>query len=454
MQTNITNDINSWKLLSWQKSLKFVTLLQKRLFKSVYIGDFETALEVQKLILQSNSARLASIRYITQVCPNRKIAGVDGQTALTFLERFELNEFLKLNFNNWFPGQIRQVKSFNSDGSINYLYVSNVSDRVWQYLIKLSLEPIHEALFHPRNFGFRSQYEIYEIQKCILLNINKTAQGKQKRVLIIDLTKSLVNFDFNFLLSKILAPRSIKLGLRRLFSTGFSLSFSTDSIKDLDLKTLLSNILLDGVENLCRGARFGSTVIFFLKPFEDEKHLVNSLINFLAPRQIRLDEASIFLNSAVEGFDFLGWHFKVSSNDLAVSVPSYVNYQVFLLRVKRIINNSNYGSNIKANKLYPLIRDWRIYHKFSDLRGNQFSLFFIKRRAFKIFSKESRQDFYSSKRLLDKSFYFLGSIEKISDTTTAFYSPYYGHLFLGFTKTSKFNFRDNCFCVHCGMNFR
>lgn len=448
MQTNFTNVVNSWKQLSWQKSLKIVNLLQKRLFKSVYVGDFETALEIQKLILQSNSARLVSIRYVTQICPSRKIAGIDGKTALTFLERFELNEFLKFNFNNWFPSQLREISTFRSDGSVKFLYISSISDRAWQYLVKVSIQPIHEALFHPRNFGFRSQYEIYEIQKCILLNVNKAAFGKQKRVLIVDLAKSLKDLDINFLLSKVLAPRSIKLGLRRLFSTGFFLSFSEDSTKDFDLKSLLSNILLDGIENVQRSVRFGSVIAFFLKPLEDEKLLIENLKSFLTYRGLVFDKISITFKSPLEGFDFLGWHFKVCADGTAISVPSYANYQNFLLRVKRVINNSNYGANIKANKLYPLIKDWRIYHKFSDLRGTQFSLFFIKKRAFKIFSKESRQDFYSTKRLLDKSFYFLSSAEEVNDFATMFHSPYYGHLFLGLTNIS----RNNYFCVHCGVN--
>ena len=155
----------------------------------------------------------------------------------------------------------------------------------------------------------------------------------------------------------------------------------------------------------------------------------------------------IFLASV--GFDFLGWHFFVSSKGNSLVIPSLSDYQSFLLRVKRIINNSNYGSNIKVSKLYPIIKQWRAYHRFSCLKGSRFSLYFVKKRAFKVFSKESRQDFFSTKRLVNRCFYFLDSFSSSNSGLEEFPSPYSGHLI--FASSSGFFNSFILGCIHCGM---
>jgi len=87
----------SWSLLSWRKSQNNLYLLQRRVFKSIIVGDVKRALRIQKLIVYSNSARLLSIREVTQVHFSRKIAGIDGKTSVReiFLSILIL---IKLNF--------------------------------------------------------------------------------------------------------------------------------------------------------------------------------------------------------------------------------------------------------------------------------------------------------------------------------------------------------------------
>ena len=462
MGTNFIDELSLWKSLSWNKSIKLVHILQNRLFKSVLVGDMNTALELQKLLLQSNCSRLVAIRYVTQLCPNRKLSGPDGKTALTFLERFELNEYLKKRFNDWNHGCLRTISVFEQDGfTKTSIKIANISDRVWQYLIKISIEPVHEVFFHPCSFGFRGTYNLYSVQKYFLLNLSYFASGYQKRIFYIDLSNSLSSFNINFLLNKLLVPRSIKLCIRRLFNNDFTLGFTSNFSKYLDLRSILSNILLNGIEDIHRCARFGYFLVYFLNPNDNEKFIFDNTCKFLLERGISSDNICFDLSRVSDGFDFLGWHFHLNFDREIFCLPSSINYQNFLLRVKRIINNSNYGSVIKSNKLYPLIKEWRLYHRFSNLKGAQFSLFFMKKRAFAVFSKESRQDFYSTKLLLDKSFYFLNSLKNTQVKNSSFNSSYYGHVFLGTIKdygifessrVSK-NFLAKYFiCIHCGMN--
>lgn len=131
-----------------------------------------------------------------------------------------------------------------------------------------------------------------------------------------------------------------------------------------------------------------------------------------------------------------------------IVVPSIENYQRFLLRIKHIINNSNYGANVKAIKLYPILKEWRFCHKNIDTSSSRYSLYFIKKRMLKIFCKESKQDFYSSKRLVEKCFFFLSNFSSFIVTDSLFFN---NHLFFDFQKLKKWGFNKYS-CVHCGMN--
>lgn len=169
----------NWKSVSWNKSLRVILLLQKHLFRSVYVKDFKSSLNLQKVILNSSSSRLLAIRYVTQICPFRKIPGVDSKVVLSFLERFELNEYLKNHFHDWFPQSLKFVSVSKVGGDIVNLQISTVSDRVWQYLLLLVIEPTHQALSHPRQvfsdtieFAHLSQ-RIISINTVVIRNLNE-----------------------------------------------------------------------------------------------------------------------------------------------------------------------------------------------------------------------------------------------------------------------------------------
>lgn len=435
--------------LSWEDSINTIFLLQKRLFKAILVGDIKTALQLQKIILHSNSSRLLAIRFVTQVCINKKLAGVDGKTSLTFLERFELNEVLKLKLNNWTPQSLKNITVLRNNGDSETLQIATISDRVWQTLVKLSIEPAHEAVFHPRNFGFRTVYDIHHIQKNVSYNLDQLSFGSQKRVLKLDLSRRISNYNKNYLLENIISPRSIKVSLSRLLSKNIILEFFSQEHISCGLVSLFFNILLHGIEDIHDSVRFGTSVIFFLKPKDDEKYLFSVILSFLSSRGLFSKDIYFDVFSSLNGFDFLGWHFRVVNKANILITPADYDYQEFLVRVKRIVNNSNYGSNVKVNKLYPIVKKWKHYHRFSCLKGARFSLYFIKKRAFKVFSKESRQDFFSTKRLVNKCFYTLNSFEKFVLEGNSLASPYRGHLFF----VARFTFSPNisCGCIHCGM---
>ncbi|MGQ4648871.1 group II intron maturase-specific domain-containing protein [Lyngbya aestuarii] len=77
------------------------------------------------------------------------------------------------------------------------------------------------------------------------------------------------------------------------------------------------------------------------------------------------------ISTYVQTYNFLGWHFRVQSNGKFRCVPSEDNYKAFRKKVKSIVNNSNYGSTVKAEKLAPVVRGWRNYHRFCKMEGEE-----------------------------------------------------------------------------------
>ncbi len=117
------HDSETWKNLPWKKFRKNLFRLQKRVWKAVRAGDRHKTRSLQKLILRSVAARFLAIRQVTQLNAGKKTAGIDGKLALKFKERFELEEKLRLNANDWKRKGLREIPIPKKDGTKRILKV-------------------------------------------------------------------------------------------------------------------------------------------------------------------------------------------------------------------------------------------------------------------------------------------------------------------------------------------
>jgi RNA-directed DNA polymerase len=177
----------SWKSLPWKKFRANLFRLQRRVFKAVQVGDRRKAKSLQKLILKSKAARFLAIRQVTQLNAGKKTAGIDGKTALTFEERFNLE--LLLRQKDWYHSGLREIPIPKKDGSTRMLKVPTIADRAWECLVKFALEPAHEATFHEHSYGFRTGRSAHDAQKQVTNNLNSNSNGITKRILELDIEK-------------------------------------------------------------------------------------------------------------------------------------------------------------------------------------------------------------------------------------------------------------------------
>ncbi|AXI24002.1 N-terminal domain of reverse transcriptase [Cardinium endosymbiont of Sogatella furcifera] len=79
-----------WDIIPWRKLEKKVFKLQKRIYQAEKRKDIKNVHKLQKLLLNSISAKLLAVRRVTQDNRGRKSAGIDGKANLNQEERIEL----------------------------------------------------------------------------------------------------------------------------------------------------------------------------------------------------------------------------------------------------------------------------------------------------------------------------------------------------------------------------
>ncbi|MDJ0500456.1 MAG: reverse transcriptase domain-containing protein [Nostocales cyanobacterium LE14-WE4] len=475
------NSSESWKTLPWKKFRRNLFRLQKRVYKAVLVGDKRKAKSLQKLILKSTAARLLAIRQVSQLNAGKKTAGIDGKTALSFEQRFELSEKLRIEANNWKHQGLREIPIPKKDGKTRILKVPTIADRAYQCLVKYALEPAHEATFHAKSYGFRTGRSAHDAQRILFNNLSSKANGIDKRVIELDIEKCFDRINHTAIMDRLIAPKSIKQGIFRCLKAGVNPEFPEQGTPQGGVVSpLLANIALNGIESIHRyhrissyritdktskgdiiepTIRYADDMVIILRPQDDATEILDKISQFLAERGMKVSEKKTKLTAATDGFDFLGWHFKVQKNGKFRCVPSVDNYKTFRKKVKHIVNNSNYGATTKAEKLAPVVRGWRNYHRFCKMDGSRNSLYHTQYRAFKVFNKETKQNSHTCQELIKKAFPAVPYSENKHINVKGEKSPYDGDLSywsernskLYNNDTSKALKRQNHKCGHCGL---
>ena len=451
-----------WKSFNWKKASKRLFRLQKRVYKAVQRLDKRNARKLQKLILKSKGARMLAIRQVTQLNAGKKTAGIDGKASLTFEERFALEKYISLNHTDWKHQKLREIPIPKKDGTSRLLKVPTISDRAWQCLAKYALEPAHEATFHARSYGFRTGRSAHDAQKYLHQNLGSHVNGIDKRVIELDIEKCFDRINHSAIMDNLIAPARLKLGIFRCLKAGTQVGFPDRGTPQGGVVSpLLANIALNGIENIHSSVRYADDMVIILKPSDNAELILEEISAFLSARGMKVSERKTKVTATTDGFDFLGWHFKVQTNGKFRCVPSADNHRAFRKKVKFIVNNSNYGANVKAQKLAPIVRGWRNYHKFCKMNGSRNSLYHIQNRACKVFNKETKQNRYTSKALLDKAFPSVPYSENKHINVKGEKSPYDGDITYWSQRksklydgiTSKALKRQNHSCASCGLKF-
>lgn len=404
MVSCILRDSQHWTDLPWKKFQKHLFGLQTRVYKAAQRKDYKKVTSLQKLIARSNSSRFLAIRQITQLNSGKKTPGVDGKSSLNFSQRFASCEELEREWNNWKHSELRSVLIPKKDGSKRTLKIPTINDRIWQCLAKYIIEPAHEASFHAMSFGFRPGRSAHDAQKILCNNLTSRANGINKRVIQIDIEKCFDRIKHESILSRVIAPIGIKLGLFRCLKSGTHLEFPSQGTPQGGvISPLLSNIALNGIEEIHHCVRYADDLVFILKPHDNPEEILCNLTKFLEERGLAVNKKKTTIRSTKDGFNFLGWHFLCQNNGKFKSFPSSENFKNFKKKIKNVINSASISVENKVQKMGPIVRGWKNYHKFCCMKKSKFSLWGSMFKAYKRF-KTKKHTSEQAVSLVKKSF--------------------------------------------------
>ena len=306
--------------------------------------------------------------------------------------------------------------------------------------------------------GLDSCRSAHDAQKQLFLNLRSSSNGFNKRVIELDIEKCFDRISHTTIMKHLIAPKGIKLGIFRCLKAGINPEFPEQGTPQGGVVSpLLANIALNGIESIHKthikgfkiskntpkenilepSFRYADDMVIVLKPEDNANEILAKIDKFLAVRGMKVSAKKTNVTDVTDGFDFLGWNFKVQSNGKFKSVPSVDNFKAFRQKVKNIVNSSNYGSKVKAEKLAPIVRGWRNYHKFCDMSRTRDSLWFINHRAWKVFNKESKNDRGSTSKLIEKAFPAVSYSENAHINVKGSKSPFDGNVIYWSERNSK-----------------
>ena len=341
---------------------------------------------LQRLLLRSRAAQALAVKQVTQLNQGKKTPGVDGKTALSVRERLVLCQRLNKHWYHWRHQQLRRVNIPKPNGKTRGLGIPTIADRAWQALLKLAAEPAYEATAGERSYGFRPGRCTADAQKLIYSNLHSDVNGREKLILETDISKCFDEIDHKVILKGVVLPTEAKRGLKIAVKAGVRGEYPS-SIKGTPqggvISPLLANIALDGFENLgsdqfsrklfgrngrgVRGIRYADDAVFICGPGADTKKLRQDIDEFLKTRGLRINEDKTETRKATDGFDFLGWGFRVNSEGTFKSTPSKKNYAEIKAKVKATWKNKELSTEARLKKIETQVRGWRNYHKFCDM---------------------------------------------------------------------------------------
>lgn len=416
-----------WKALPWKQFREDTFRLQKRIYEASRNNDIKRVIFLQKFLFKSHGARMLAIRQVTQLNSGKRTAGIDGLSSLTPKQRFSLEQELRKDGTKWRHMGVKKISIPKPDGSTRPLKIPTIRDRAWQCLVKLVLEPAHEAKFHARSYGFRPGRCAHDAQKVIFCNLNSKQMGKSKRILELDIEKCFDRINHSTIMDNIIAPRFIKIGLYKCLKAGVNPEFPDQGTPQGGvISPLLANIALNGIEDIHHSVRYADDMIFFLKPRDNEDVILANIKEFLAQRGMNIKLSKTKITQTTSGFDFLGWHFINSRSGKFICHPSKDNFTNFKKKVKSLINNSTIKINDRISKITPVVRGWRNYHIYCDMYKHD--LWKLDYYVFKKILKNNNYSKDDSIKLVRKAFPKIGYLTNRFINVKQDKSPYDGDL--------------------------
>jgi group II intron reverse transcriptase/maturase len=381
----------SWVEKPWKKFEIVVFRLQKRIYKASREGNFRKVKRLQRLLLKSRAAKFLAVRHVTQLNTGKKTPGIDGIASLNDAERIELVKEMQGKGQNWNHKEVRRISIPKKNGEKRPLGIPTIADRAWQALIKLTLEPAAEAEFHQQSYGFRPGRSTWDAAQDIFYKTRSTSTNFSGKILELDIENCFDRIDHKYQMQTICLPKQYKIGIWKALKAGVMIGFNRENTTEGTpqggvFSPLLANLALNGIENIGKCIRYADDMVFVIQKDEDPEEMRKQIDQELRMRGLKVKESKTKLTNMTEGFDFLGFNFRLTGKPAVKSKRFPV--KDWLKETKRKINHvlkTSFSDKIKSEKILRICRGKIQYYKYCDLKSVQGQWWRLNNKIYKRF---------------------------------------------------------------------
>jgi len=363
----------TWEAIMWPKVTADVFRLQMRIAKAVRIGRWGKAKALQRLLVNSFSAKVLAVKRVTQNS-GHKTPGVDGIVWKTAKQKLQAAKALKRR--GYQPLPLKRVSIPKQDSKkLRNLHIPAMFDRAQQALHLLGLEPIAEMLADHNSYGFRPKRSAADaIGKCFILLARKFSA---KWILNGDIKSCFDTIDHKWLCNNIPMDRKI---LNKWLIAGYieKQNFyptETGIGQGSIISPTLLTITLAGLEKVITNITSTADKVHLVTYADDfivtgatkeilENKVKPAISQFLKERGLELSQDKTTITHIEEnGFEFLGFHGRKYKMKLLIK-PQKERVKKFLNMIRATIKTSH---SIKTEELITWLNTriigWANYYR-------------------------------------------------------------------------------------------
>lgn len=383
----------SWEAIDWQKANKEVKNLQSRIFVAKQEEDRRKLRRLQKLLLNSRSNKLVSLRRVI-IQNEGKNTRID-KVVISKSERIKMLENLTLmNLRNYNPKPVKRISIPKTDGKVRPLGIPTILDRCIQAMVKNCLEPEWEAIFESTSYGFRPGRSPHDALSRIYntLSVKKNGANKKNWILDADIEGFFTNVCHSDILNKLdnfpakrLVTKWLKAGYMEENFFRFYLTQKGTPQGGI-ISPLLANIALHDLEKILktepdktgrvRGSRvyirYADDFVVLCSSLQEARKTQIEIATWLKSKGLSIATNKTRIVHINQGFDFLGVNIKHYETKAKTKTqqkgllmqPSKTSVQKLKRKLKKEWQFLRSKSIVTVlNRLNPIIIGWRNYFR-------------------------------------------------------------------------------------------